>query len=38
MVAREDRISEAPLDKEGQPRIMDLGTGTGIWAFNLVEE
>ncbi|PTB55017.1 hypothetical protein M431DRAFT_85012 [Trichoderma harzianum CBS 226.95] len=38
MVAREDRISEAPLDKEGQPRIMDLGTGTGIWAFNLVED
>ncbi|EHK25321.1 uncharacterized protein TRIVIDRAFT_31676 [Trichoderma virens Gv29-8] len=38
MVAREDRITETPLDKEGRPKIMDLGTGTGIWAFNLVEE
>nr|UWK20375.1 chromatin methyl transferase [Trichoderma cf. fertile] len=38
LVARDDRISSTPLDKKGRPKIMDLGTGTGIWAFNVVED
>lgn len=37
VVETEDRVTSVPLDKEGRPKIMDLGTGTGIWAFHVVE-
>nr|UWK20376.1 chromatin methyl transferase [Trichoderma gamsii] len=37
IVELEDRVTSVPLDKEGSPKIMDLGTGTGIWAFHVVE-
>nr|UWK20372.1 chromatin methyl transferase [Trichoderma crystalligenum] len=38
LVARDDRICSSPVSAEGRPKIMDLGTGTGIWAFNVVED
>ncbi|RFU72149.1 methyl transferase [Trichoderma arundinaceum] len=38
LIARDDRIFSFPLSKEGRPKILDLGTGTGIWAFNVVED
>ncbi|KAK5992826.1 Secondary metabolism regulator LAE1 [Cladobotryum mycophilum] len=38
LVAREDKIFSFPLQKETRPRIMDLGTGTGIWAINVAED
>ncbi|KAK1247196.1 hypothetical protein MKX07_002105 [Trichoderma sp. CBMAI-0711] len=38
LVARDEKVTSTPLRKDGQPKIMDLGTGTGIWAYNVVEE
>ncbi|KAI5467358.1 methyl transferase [Mariannaea sp. PMI_226] len=37
LVARNEKLFEAPITRP-TPRIMDLGTGTGIWAVNIGEE
>jgi ubiquinone/menaquinone biosynthesis C-methylase UbiE len=38
-VARKDILHSAPLVRnyDQGPRIMDLGTGTGIWAIDVAE-
>jgi methylase of polypeptide subunit release factors len=36
MVARRDRLHTAPMPLD-QPRILDLGCGTGIWAIDMAE-
>lgn len=41
-VARHERLYNAPLVATGTmgdrgPRILDLGTGTGIWAIDVAE-
>ena len=38
LVARKDQLHRAPLIPNwGPPRILDLGTGTGIWAIDMAE-
>ncbi|KAL6789469.1 methyltransferase LAE1 [Trichoderma sp. SZMC 28013] len=37
-IARRGRICSVDLRKEGHPKVLDLGTGTGIWAFSVVED
>lgn len=37
LVARGNKLFHAPVTRQN-PRIMDLGTGTGIWAINVAEE
>jgi ubiquinone/menaquinone biosynthesis C-methylase UbiE len=38
LVARRERLHKAPLvpNYDG-PRILDIGTGTGIWAIDMAE-
>lgn len=39
MVSRDDRLyTFSPPPTAQAPRIMDLGTGTGIWPINVAEE
>lgn len=37
LLARGNKPFQAPIRRQS-PRIMDLGTGTGIWAINVAEE
>ncbi|KAJ9131981.1 Methyltransferase LaeA [Pleurostoma richardsiae] len=39
LIARKDRLFSAPIvpDRDG-PRILDLGTGTGIWAVDVADQ
>ncbi|KAH7175725.1 methyl transferase [Dactylonectria macrodidyma] len=37
LVARGNKLFHAPVTRP-KPRIMDLGTGTGIWAINVAED
>jgi 2-polyprenyl-3-methyl-5-hydroxy-6-metoxy-1,4-benzoquinol methylase len=36
MVARRDQLHQAPIPRI-EPRILDLGCGTGIWAIDMAE-
>jgi ubiquinone/menaquinone biosynthesis C-methylase UbiE len=36
-VARRDQLHQAPIPQHGQPRILDVGCGTGIWAIDMAE-
>ncbi|KAI9682341.1 MAG: Secondary metabolism regulator lae1 [Caeruleum heppii] len=40
LVARDDMLHKAPLipNNLGQTRILDLGTGTGIWAIDMADK
>lgn len=35
--ARQDRLHVAPIMQTEDMRILDLGTGTGIWAIDMAE-
>lgn len=38
LVARRDQLHKAPLTPNYDgPRILDIGTGTGIWAIDMAE-
>ena len=38
LVARHQNLHAAPIVQTGdRPRILDLGTGTGIWAIDMAE-
>lgn len=37
LVARQNKPFHVPIVRQA-PKIMDLGTGTGIWAINMAEE
>ncbi|CAG9953200.1 unnamed protein product [Clonostachys rosea f. rosea IK726] len=37
LVARNNNLFSAPLDAESPLRVLDIGTGTGIWAIELSE-
>lgn len=32
-----DKLHQAPIENEDNLRILDLGTGTGIWAIDMAE-
>lgn len=36
-VARRDMLHQAPVPQHGETRILDVGTGTGIWAIDMAE-
>ena len=38
-VARKGKLHSAPvpIDSNSEPRILDLGCGTGIWAIDMAE-
>lgn len=36
-VARRDHLHQAPIPHYGEPRILDVGCGTGIWAIDMAE-
>lgn len=37
LVARREALHQAPVVPAYQPRILDLGCGTGIWAIDMAE-
>lgn len=37
LVARRENLHQAPINPNWQPRILDLGCGTGIWAIDMAE-
>jgi len=38
LVTRQDELHRAPITRNySPPRILDLGTGTGIWAIDMAE-
>jgi hypothetical protein len=37
-VARRDMLHQAPVPQHGETRILDLGTGTGIWAIDMADK
>ncbi|TQW01724.1 methyltransferase domain-containing protein [Cordyceps javanica] len=37
-LARDKQAFSYPLRRGGQTRVLDLGTGTGIWAIHVAEE
>ena len=37
LVARRETLHQLPLTAKDRVRIMDLGTGTGIWAIDMAE-
>ena len=37
LVARRERLHQAPIPENWAPRILDLGCGTGIWAIDMAE-
>jgi methylase of polypeptide subunit release factors len=37
LVARREVLHEIPLTAKDRVRILDLGTGTGIWAIDMAE-
>lgn len=39
LVARREQLHQAPITAQqwDQPRILDLGCGTGIWAIDMAE-
>lgn len=36
-VARRDQLHQAPMPQHWEPRILDVGCGTGIWAIDMAE-
>ena len=36
-VARRDHLHQAPVPQHWEPRILDIGCGTGIWAIDMAE-
>lgn len=36
-VARRDHLHQAPIPQHWEPRILDVGCGTGIWAIDMAE-
>jgi 2-polyprenyl-3-methyl-5-hydroxy-6-metoxy-1,4-benzoquinol methylase len=36
-VARRDQLHQAPIPQHWEPRILDIGCGTGIWAIDMAE-
>jgi ubiquinone/menaquinone biosynthesis C-methylase UbiE len=36
-VARRDTLHQAPVPPYGEIRILDVGTGTGIWPIDMAE-
>ena len=32
------RLAEAPIDRESPSHVLDIGTGTGIWAIEFAEQ
>ncbi|KAF2493853.1 S-adenosyl-L-methionine-dependent methyltransferase [Lophium mytilinum] len=38
LVARRDHLHQAPMPQQWEPRILDLGCGTGIWAIDMAEQ
>ena len=36
-VARRDSLHQAPMPQHWEPRILDVGCGTGIWAIDMAE-
>lgn len=37
LVARRDQLHQAPIPHQWEPRILDLGCGTGIWSIDMAE-
>ncbi|KAF2853512.1 methyltransferase LaeA [Plenodomus tracheiphilus IPT5] len=37
-VARRDQLHQAPMPHSSQPRILDVGCGTGIWAIDMADK
>ena len=37
LVARQEVLHQLPIVSKTQIRILDLGTGTGIWAIDMAE-
>lgn len=37
LVARRNELHAAPILEKNQPRILDVGCGTGIWAIDMAE-
>lgn len=37
MVARRDVLHSAPIHNKENPRVLDLGCGTGIWGIDMAE-
>lgn len=37
LVARRDQLHQAPIPPNWDPRILDLGCGTGIWAIDMAD-
>ena len=36
-VARRDQLHQAPIPQRWEPRILDIGCGTGIWGIDMAE-